>query len=133
MIDTNVQPYVHRTVPLSNLVRAQVSPGRIALPVQNQAIYARFKHVQGIPATAEGQGYSIARLRMLDNLIDRLTRLDGTQAAPVQPTSPAQVDGLIAEFTSRLHEAVTSSDAGGYPRGYGSGANEIGTLLDMVA
>ncbi len=133
MIDTSVQNHVHRTVPITNLLRAQFSPGRIALPVQNQAIYARFKHVQGVPANADGQGFSMARLRMLDNLIDRLTRLQGSEGESVQPTSGADVEGLINEFAARLHQAVETAGAGGYPLGYGSGANETGTLLDMVA
>ncbi len=133
MIDTSVQTSVHRTIPITNLLRAQFSPGRIALPVQNQAIYARFKHVQGVPALSEGQGFSISRLRMLDNLIDRLTRVQGGKAPEVQPASSVQVEGLIAHFASELHQAVGAAQADGYPRGYGSGLNEIGTLLDMVA
>lgn len=133
MIDTSVQNYVHRTIPITNLLRAQFSPGRIALPVQNQAIYARFKHVQGVPSTAEGQGFSMARLRMLDNLIDRLTRLEGSRGEWVQPDSGGEVEGLIEEYAARLHRAVETSEASGYSLGYGSGANELGTLLDMVA
>lgn len=133
MIDVSVQSSINRTVPLTNVLRAQFSPGRIVLPVQNQAIYARFKHVQGIPAAGEGRGYSIARLRMLDNLIDRLTRLQGGEAQNVNPASAAEVEGLINEFAVRLHQAVAASDAGGYPLGYGSGAHEMGTLLDLVA
>ena len=135
MIDTSLQASVNRTIPISNLLRARFSPGRIALPVRNQAIYARFKYVQGVPASMEGQGFSISRLRMLDNLIDRLTRLQGTGAengtGTIEPSSAREVEGLIAEYTSRLHRAVESVDSSAYPVGYGSGINENGMLLDL--
>jgi len=69
------------TVPVSNLVRAQVVQGSITLPVDSsQFLYAHLKHIRGIPSPVAGGGYSLSRLRAVDNLIDRLRSLKGENA-----------------------------------------------------
>jgi len=57
------------------VMRARFSRGRISFPVKpSQAIYARFKHVQGFPSN-KGNGIPLSKLRSIDNLIERLVNL----------------------------------------------------------
>ncbi len=65
------------TIPVSNIVKAKISSNRIALPVpKGQLLYARFKHISGIPAKSGSRAYSVRRLRNLDNLIERMSILN---------------------------------------------------------
>ncbi len=88
----------HSTQPTVNpsyLMRARYSSGRIAFPVKaNQAIYARFKYVTGIPSN-EGGGISLSKLRTIDNLIDRLVSIKATSGNTEQK---ARIDSMIAHL-----------------------------------
>lgn len=80
------------TVPVSNIVRAQVSEGAIVLPVNTSGlVYSNFKNVKGIPAP-NGTGYTINRLRALDSLIERLRGL-GVDEAKLSPALNAGKGG----------------------------------------
>ena len=88
-------------VPLSNIVRAQVSEGSIALPVKSSdVVYANLKNIKGIPASFNGGGYSINRLRALDNMIERLR---GLGVEKVETPEPAE---LAASKTENLDKMV---------------------------
>ena len=106
-------------VPVTNLVRAWVSEGSIALPVEStQYLYSNFKHVRGIPAPGNSSGYSLAKLRALDNLIERLQNLKGQDRVPdftVKPVSEggspsldAQVDSLRKQLNETLNSRMPS-------------------------
>ena len=56
MLDVSAVNTLNRTVQLSNIIRAQYSSGRIALPVNN-GMYTRLKHVEGVPTRSPGQGF----------------------------------------------------------------------------
>ncbi len=92
-------------VPLSNLVRASNTQGSISLPVNSgQYLYSNLKHIRGIPASPGGMGYSITKLRALDNLIDRLQDLKGgeSMAKTREQLSQAQEPSEIDKFTESL-------------------------------
>ena len=83
------------TVNPSYLMRARYSNGRISFPVKpSQAIYARFKHVTGVPSN-EGGGVSLSRLRSIDNLIDRLVSIKSSSGNSEQK---ARIDSMIANL-----------------------------------
>jgi hypothetical protein len=125
-----------------NLIRAQNLQGlqgRVSVPVRAaQAIYARFEHLQAVPA-AEG-GQSIFKLRVLDVLIDSLLR-SGERLAPLPEdgrSDAAGLDQLIHLLEGRLHERVRSLPSffsSGYRAGPASGAAaaETGMLVDLAA
>jgi hypothetical protein len=61
-------------MPLSTTIGAAGAYGRAGVPVQkNQAIYAHFEHVYGVPS--EEGGIGIDRLSVLNALIDRLAAI----------------------------------------------------------
>ena len=129
---------INRTVHLSNIIRAQYAPGRIALPVSG-GVYARLKHVQGVPAQSAEGGYSISKLRMIDILVDRLVQLKGKAAASLS-ASATQADGvvatddldaLIAEYAGDVAASLRTADA--ISPSMSSGIAQPGQLFSLVA
>lgn len=100
---------------MSSLVRGSTGSSRVGLPVSSsQALYARFKHVYGRPS--EGGGFSLSKLRSLDNLIDKLVKLKDKDAAalPKQEElsglSEQGRDALIRELSDKLHRAYLKAE-----------------------
>ncbi|MFW5777454.1 MAG: hypothetical protein ACOCZB_09240 [Spirochaetota bacterium] len=118
-----------RSVQLTSILRAQYSSGKISLPVDGR-VYARFKHVQGIPSQSSG-GYSLNKLQMIDLIADRLIRLRGGHHQTPRPESEAEAGKLIESLARDLSEALHAVDTS---RGsFASGLVESGLLFDLVA
>jgi len=128
MLDVSAVNTLNRTVQLSSIIRAQYSPGRIALPV-NGGMYTRLKHVEGVPARGAGEGFPVSKLKMIDFLVDRLTRLRNEPVETVRPANEAQAQQLINDYARELSTALRS--AGTQP--YTAGIAESGVILDLVA
>lgn len=130
---------INRTVHLSNIIRAQYATGRIALPVKS-GVYARLKHVQGIPAqTAEG-GFSISKLRMIDILVDHLVQLKGRSGASEVDSRSAtsastnasdDMDALIAQYAAEVASKLRAAEV--ISPSVTSGMAQPGTLFSLVA
>ena len=100
------------TLNLSQVIRPQVSGGKIALPVNHFSVYAQFKHIEAVPASG-GAGYPISKVRILDILIDRLVQLkdkNSIERAPKDSSklSDQAIDALIQEYSQRLHTAMNT-------------------------
>ncbi len=113
-----------------NLIRVQGTNSRMSLPVQRaHFVYARFKHIKGVP-TADG-GVSIFKLRVLDNLLDKMLAVKGTfviDADKMKDVNPGNIDKITQRLQSALREsllAVKPAFSGLFP--------ETGLLIDMVA
>lgn len=124
---------ISRPIPLLHLVRGRYGTGRIFLPVErDQSLYARFKYVRGFPSFRDGEGFSLSKLELLDNLIERLGRITGKKAfsSDMSSLTSAEVDQLSETFKQKLHQEITR------PRSIYSGNTlslETGVILDMVA
>ena len=121
-----------KQVSLSNIVKARYSSGRIALPVQrNQSMYAHFKHVNGFPAPEKDQGITLAKLRNLDQLIDRIKKLKSEQSSGNKRTGLSEfaLDALIDKYSKELQAAAAVQTA--HP--FNSLPVETGLLVDAVA
>lgn len=68
----NTAPTLSRTIALSSILRARHAPGKINMPLQGGAGFMRLRHVQGIPSIRSDYGFSPARLRMLDAMVDQM-------------------------------------------------------------
>ena len=60
------------TVPLTDVLRARVSNGRVAMPVRG-SMYARLQHINAVPSLAGTEGYSFSRLQAIDSLLARIS------------------------------------------------------------
>ena len=114
---------------IPNIIRARGTLGKLSVPVHPiNMIYARFKHVRGIPAS-EG-GVSVLKLRILDNLIDKLLsyREKVPGVSELKLIDAENIDSLMHNLQQRLRDHVISSVpffSGFYP--------ETGILINMVA
>jgi hypothetical protein len=113
-----------------NIIRIQnMQDGRITVPVKPaHAVYARFKHVLGVPSQ-EG-GTPMFKLRVLDNLIDRLIRY--SEQVPtreqLQDLDAEAIDPLINRLEERLRGHLLQ-----FPSPFGNTFPETGMLIDLVA
>ncbi|MDR1894214.1 MAG: hypothetical protein LBQ61_05925 [Spirochaetales bacterium] len=96
------------TVPVSNIVSARVSQGAIALPVESaHYLYSHLKNIRGYAAPPNSSGYSLSRLRALDNLIERLKELG------VEPVPAGKEDsGVLARMRQDLNQALSRTVPG---------------------
>ena len=113
-----------------NIIRIQnMRGGRITAPVNPaHAVYARFKHIQVVPA--QDGGASIFRLRVLDNLIDSLLRYreEVPGLEELQELDPGSIDPLISRLQSRLRSHLLQ-----FPSSFGGNYPETGMLIDLIA
>jgi len=111
-----------------NVIRIQnMNGGRIAVPVNPvHAVYARFKHIQGIPA--QDGGAPLFRLRVLDNLIDRLLRYaeEVPSAEQLRELKADSIDPLIGRLEHKLRSRLLQ-----FPSSFGGGFPETGMLIDL--
>jgi hypothetical protein len=103
--------------------------GPVAVPVDpSYAVYGRLKHVRGVPSQ---QGTTpLFKLRILDNLIDRLLSYsEGVpQAVQLRNLDGDSIDPLIERLQSRLHSRLLN-----VPSSFGGSFPETGMLIDLTA
>jgi hypothetical protein len=130
MVSIATHTTVNRTVHLSNIIRAQYASGRIALP-QNGGLYSRFKHIQGVPAQSSDGGYSVNKLRMIDQLVERLVRLKGHAPAATNQAGDSDPDALIAKYAADLAKVLHAADT--ISPSVTAGMASPGMLFNLVA
>ncbi len=100
---------------------------RMEVPVRPaHSVYAQLRHIQGVP-DPEG-GVPVLRLRVLDNLIDRLLSHRERVAVPASRPAGEELDRMIQGLSRRLNAAVRSA-----PSPFGGMFPETGMLVDLVA
>jgi hypothetical protein len=112
-----------------NVSRKQNLGGRVSAPIEPvHAIYARFKHIRGIPAS--GGGVSLFKLRVLDTLIDRLLtlreRVPGNHE--LARLSDSDLEPLIGSLEKRLRAQLLQ-----HKPVFGGLFPETGILIDLAA
>lgn len=109
------------------------SGGRNSYPVSPaNYIYSHFKHVSGTPAPEGMQGVSISKLKILDVMIERLSKMKQqpkTDMANGKEMSDKQIDALIETYKNEMKQAQIASDAMPYKA---SPDISTGLLVNMV-
>mgnify|MGYP006293631975 CR=1 FL=1 len=119
-----------QNVTLSSILRARYSNGPVSLPTRG-GVYARLKHIQGVPSRGEG-GFTISRLRALDNLIERLSRLKKGDAPEAGRSAGAQqVDQQIEKLSKQLRQELASLEQSGFYAGWKD--LSLGSLVNLLA
>lgn len=115
-----------QSIVVPNMINIQNSSNKLSVPVQPYvARYVQFKHIYGIPSTQEGSGLSVAKLRALDILIERLSG-KADQAQSFVKLSNDNVDNLISKL-EKEYRIMQSS------KGYPSLKPETGIFLNVMA
>lgn len=118
-----------RSVQLTSILRAQYASGKISLPVDG-GLYARFKHVQGVPA-GSSSGYSLSKLQMIDIMVERLVRLRGEEARIAMPRTEDEAGVAVESLARQLQGAIHAVDTSRWS--FAHGVVESGLLFDLVA
>jgi hypothetical protein len=121
---------INRNIQVSHLVKARYASSKISLPVKkSQFLYSNFKHVTGIPAGTNGRGYSLTKLRALDNLIERLGRLGKGSEAPSlkEKIDSEALNQLIDQYAGDLHTAAIQTNP------YAGFGADTGLLVNIIA
>jgi hypothetical protein len=75
-------------------------------------IYSHFKHVSGTPAPEGTQGVNITKLKILDTLIEQLSKMKKQPAAdfgPVAESDEKRVNALIDQYQKQIKAAQAVS------------------------
>jgi hypothetical protein len=74
-------------------------------------IYSHFKHVSGVPAPEGVRGVAINKLKILDVLIEQLSRIKNKPAEEFQlagDPSDDRIDAMIDQYESQIRQAATA-------------------------
>lgn len=112
--------------------------GRAYVPVQpNQYVYSQFKYVAGFPAEEGVRGIPIAKLKILNTIIDQLVTMKNNKADALfqggnflpEGLNETQIDTLIEKYQGEVRSAVVNTQSAVYK----PPLPEVGALLSMTA
>jgi hypothetical protein len=99
----------HQAFPSVGYAISASSVGRTSLPVSpGLVIYSQFKHVSGIPAPEGTQGVNISRLKILDTLIEQLSKMKSQQNVEFgnfDGTDEERINALIEQYQQQIKAA----------------------------
>jgi len=120
---------VNHTFPSIGYAMSAAVDGRMSLPVSpSQLIYSHFKHVSGTPAPEGTSGVNITKLKILDTMIESLSKMKGQPAAEFETASENdenRINALIDQYQKQI-KAVQSV-------GYAPAAPITGMLFSITA
>jgi hypothetical protein len=102
------------TLPSIGFAISASQSGRMSLPVAPAMyIYSHFEHVSGVPAPEGTRGVTISKLKILDTLIEQLSRLksQGNVELEAEGKTEEQVDFLIEQYEQQIRQAQATSVA----------------------
>jgi hypothetical protein len=99
----------HHTFPSIGYAISASKDGRMSLPVApGQVIYSQFRHVSGTPAPDGVMGVNISKLRILDTMIEQLSRMKNQPVAGLEQLDESdeqRINALIEQYQSQIKAA----------------------------
>jgi hypothetical protein len=90
---------------------SEASNGRMTLPVSpGMLIYSHFKHVSGTPAPEGTQGVNITKLKILDTMIEQLSRMKNQPQAEfgnLDGSDEERINALIEQYQKQIKTAMS--------------------------
>ncbi|GHV58422.1 hypothetical protein AGMMS49579_25910 [Spirochaetia bacterium] len=134
-MSANIQPSIGYAISASTGSFAGLSGGgRMSFPVSPASLpYSHFKHVSGVLAPEGTQGVTINKLKILDVLIEQLSRMkkrSDISPAEAGNVSADRINALIDQYEQQIKQASAANAVMPYnPAPQTSG----GALLNLVA
>jgi hypothetical protein len=101
---------------------------RVAVPVSPSAyIYSHFKHVSGVPASEGEAGVNINKLKIIDTLIEQLSKMR-KEHEPLVDTGQNEEKRM-----NSLFEKVRSVQAANAKNPFAPAVPHIGTIFNLSA
>jgi hypothetical protein len=93
-------------------LNASRNGGKMSLPVAPSSyIYSHFKHVSGFPAPEGARGVSINKLKILDVLIEQLSRIKKQDSLALgAPVSDERLDAMIEHYKTQIRQVKAASE-----------------------
>ena len=105
--------------------------GRASLPVsQSSYIYSHFKHVSGTPAPDGVEGVSISRLKILDTLIEQISKMK-RDPEPLIDLQVQENENSINNLISQYHTQLRNMQASISNNPYASAAPLLGAVFNI--
>jgi len=119
------------TVPITDVITIRATAGRVSMPSTQ---FVSFKHVSGMPTVGQDGGYSIAKLRILDALLDRLAVLKGERPElRTEGLSDEALDSIMDTLQKNLHDGLKNASSTPFAAVLGAGADAGGQLFSFLA
>jgi len=126
----NIGTIPHQTFPSLGYAITASQAGRTSLPVApGLVIYSHFKHVSGTPAPEGTQGVNISKLRILDTMIEQLSKMKNKPAVELgglDGNDEQRINALIEQYQKQLKTAQAVSV-------YTPAAPSTGILFNIAA
>jgi hypothetical protein len=109
----------------------------MSLPVSPSAyIYSHFRHVSGVPAPEGVRGVTISKLKILDTLIEQLTRMKKKPEpswGAAGETSEERINALIEQYENQIRAAKAAGAAIPYsPAASAASSTPLGAVFSLV-
>jgi len=105
----NVGAIPHQAFPSMGYAISASRDGRASLPVApGLVIYSHFKHVSGTPAPDGTTGVNISKLRILDTLIEQLSKMKKQESfdfGNLDGSDEKRVNALIEQYQKQIKAA----------------------------
>jgi len=105
----NTMAIPHQVYPSIGYAITAASKGGTSLPVApGLLIYSHFKHVSGTPAPEGTQGVNITKLKILDTMIEQLSRMksremiDTRDAENLDNNNEKRINALIEHYQNQI-------------------------------
>ena len=109
----NVGAIPHQAFPSIGYAITASNYGRTSLPVSpGLVIYSHFKHVSGTPAPEGTQGVNINKLRILDTMIEHLSKMKNRPVAEFgnfDGSDEKRINALIEQYQKQIKAAQAVS------------------------
>ena len=109
----NIGAIPHQTFPSIGYAITASQTGKASLPVSpGLVIYSQLKHVTGTPAPEGTQGVNISKLRIIDALIEQLSKIknqDNVDFGNLNGNDEQRMDALIEHFQKQIKTAQSAS------------------------
>ena len=112
----NTMAIPHQVYPSFGYAITAASKGGTSLPVApGLLIYSHFKHVSGTPAPEGTQGVNITKLKILDTMIEQLSRMksrdmiDTRDTENLDSSNEKRINALIEHYQNQIKTAQNVS------------------------
>jgi hypothetical protein len=108
----NIESVPYHAFPSIGYAITAAQTGKASLPVSpSAAIYAHFEHVSGVPAPEGVEGVNINKLKIIDTLIEQLSRIKSDSEAIAidrEQDEEKNINSLIEQFRTQMQKLQAS-------------------------
>jgi hypothetical protein len=116
----NIESIPYQTFPSIGYAISASQGGRMSVPVSPSSyIYSQFKHISGVPAPEGVSGVNINKLKIIDTLIEQISRMK-KQPEPSfnidteEQNSEMQINALIEQYHDQVRTIQASNASNPY-------------------